>query len=48
LDAILIEEALCDIGSKSGPHPMVSIEVQPGLYVGEDDMIRYEDRDARA
>ena len=31
-----------------GRIPMVFIEVQTGPYVGEDDIIRYEDRYARA
>lgn len=30
-----------------GRIPMVFIEVQPGSYVGEDDIVRYEDRYAR-
>ena len=30
-----------------GKVPMVLIEVQTGVYLGEDDIIRYEDRYAR-
>lgn len=30
-----------------GPRPMVLIEVQTGSYLGEDDIVRYEDRYAR-
>ena len=30
-----------------GRIPMVFIEVQTGSYVGEDDIVRYEDRYAR-
>jgi mannose-1-phosphate guanylyltransferase/mannose-1-phosphate guanylyltransferase/mannose-6-phosphate isomerase len=30
-----------------GRIPMVFIEVQTGAYVGEDDIVRYEDRYAR-
>jgi mannose-1-phosphate guanylyltransferase/mannose-1-phosphate guanylyltransferase/mannose-6-phosphate isomerase len=31
-----------------GRVPMVLIEVQTGTYLGEDDIIRYEDRYARS
>ena len=31
-----------------GKVPMVLIEVQTGAYVGEDDIVRYEDKYARS
>ncbi|MGE6694393.1 hypothetical protein ACQKE8_18310 [Sphingobium limneticum] len=48
LDAILTEEAACNIGSKSRlrPHGLYRGADRP--YAGEDGIIRYEDRYAWA
>ena len=44
---------LCSLGSihrmeNPGETPMILIEVQTGTYLGEDDIVRYEDLYARS
>jgi mannose-6-phosphate isomerase len=42
-DAFIIEQGIAHRIENPGPEPLVFIEVQLGVYFGEDDIVRIED-----